>query len=113
MYRLGEEVRIRPGRKQQIPSGCLRKILCLDRQAWSGVSRHNGRLQIFREKIMFILRLRAERGIDGIKSIRWLLKKAKRLGLKAISVIEQKEEDGILYQEAKPENKSNSERQNQ
>jgi hypothetical protein len=38
---------------------------------------------------MFILRLQPQSGIDKYKSIRWLLKKAKRLGLKAISVSEE------------------------
>jgi hypothetical protein len=38
---------------------------------------------------MFILRLRPDPGIDAIKALRWLLKKAKRIGLKAIEVSEE------------------------
>jgi hypothetical protein len=38
---------------------------------------------------VFVIQLRPERGIDGIKALRWLLKKAQRLGLKAVSVSEE------------------------
>jgi hypothetical protein len=41
---------------------------------------------------VFILRLQPQSGIDKYKSIRWLLKKTKRLGLKVISVSEVSEE---------------------
>jgi hypothetical protein len=41
---------------------------------------------------MFIVHFRPERGIDGIKALRWILKKAQRLGLKCVSAIEEKED---------------------
>jgi hypothetical protein len=41
---------------------------------------------------MFILHLRPARGIDKVKMLRWLLKRAQRLGLKAVSVVEIPEE---------------------
>jgi hypothetical protein len=40
---------------------------------------------------VFIIRLRAQPGIDEIKALRWLLKKARRLGLVAVDAVEQKE----------------------
>jgi hypothetical protein len=40
---------------------------------------------------MFVLRLRAAPGVDGIKALRWLLKRAQRLGLKVIDAIEERE----------------------
>jgi hypothetical protein len=40
---------------------------------------------------MFVLRLRAQPGIDGVKALRWLLKRAQRLGLKAIDAVEEQE----------------------
>jgi hypothetical protein len=40
---------------------------------------------------VFVIHLRPERGIDGIKALRWILKKAQRLGLKCVSAIEEKE----------------------
>jgi hypothetical protein len=43
---------------------------------------------------MYVIRLCPERGIDGIKALRWLLKKAGRLGLKAVSVVEESDERG-------------------
>jgi hypothetical protein len=40
---------------------------------------------------MFVLRLQAQPGVDAIKALRWLLKKARRLGLRAVKVTEETE----------------------
>jgi hypothetical protein len=53
-------------------------------------------------KKMFIVHLRPERGIDGVKALRWILKRAQRLGLKCISAIEEKDDD----QTTKPNNEA-------
>jgi hypothetical protein len=41
---------------------------------------------------MFVVHFRPERGVDGIKALRWVLKRAQRLGLKCVSAIEEPEE---------------------
>jgi hypothetical protein len=51
---------------------------------------------------VFVIHLRPDRTrSEPIKALRWILKKAGRLGLKCVSAIEEKEED----KQAKDENK--------
>jgi hypothetical protein len=57
---------------------------------------------------MFILRLRPEPNIDAIKALRWLLKKAKRIGLKAIEVTE--EEGGRQTEKQANENRQSDQK---
>jgi hypothetical protein len=40
---------------------------------------------------MFTVRFRAQAGTDGIKALRWVLKKAKRLGLIAVDAREEED----------------------
>jgi hypothetical protein len=60
------------------------------------------RLQIFRTLTVFVLRLRPEPSVDAIKALRWLLKKAQRLGLKAVEVTEEEGGEGAHQGVAAP-----------
>jgi hypothetical protein len=59
---------------------------------------------------MFILKLRPRPGIDGVKALRWVLKRAGRLGLTAIDVTEQQEGDAQPAQPAKQANETDKHR---